>query len=44
MACGTIPPLSCSDELQGYAIIAVGIIIPVLVQYIAQLTENCNPE
>jgi hypothetical protein len=32
------PPFG--DELQGYVIIAVGIIIPILVQYIAQIDDK----
>jgi hypothetical protein len=32
------PPFG--DELQGYVIIAVGIIIPVLMQYVAQLDDQ----
>jgi len=32
------PPFG--DELQGYIIIAVGIIIPILVQYVAQIDDK----
>jgi len=32
------PPFG--DELQGYVIIAVGIIIPILVQYVAQFDDK----
>jgi len=32
------PPFG--DELQGYVIIAVGIIIPILVQYVAQIDDK----
>jgi hypothetical protein len=37
---GDPDPPPFGDEPQGYAIIAIGIIIPVLVQYIAQIDDR----